>query len=130
MPQNMENIMHYSNSNDEIRKLCTKNNDLETELKKSLNQSKDLIEDVFIEMSLKGKFFRPLLRNKLILATICLYVSLIKTYYHYHCEPILQNQNIQTFMNFILSTLLAELIILIFLNVLSTSVLGMNHPDV
>lgn len=48
MPQNMETIMHYSNSNDEIKKLCTKNNDLETELKKSLNQLKHLIEDIFI----------------------------------------------------------------------------------
>ena len=52
MPENMENVIHNCNSNDEIRKLCSKNNDLEIELKKSLDQ---LIEDVFKELSLKGK---------------------------------------------------------------------------
>ena len=46
MPQNMENVTRNSNSNDEIRKLCSKNNDLEIELKKSLDQPKKLIEDV------------------------------------------------------------------------------------
>ena len=55
MPQNMENVIRNSNSNDEIRKLCSKNNDLEIELKKSLDQPKKLIEDVFKELSLKGK---------------------------------------------------------------------------
>ena len=55
MPQNMENVIRNSNSNDEIRKLCSKNNDLEIELKKSLDQPKTLIEDVFKELSLKGK---------------------------------------------------------------------------
>ena len=40
MPQNMENVIRNSNSNDEIRKLCSKNNDLEIELKKSLDQPK------------------------------------------------------------------------------------------
>ena len=50
----MENVTRNSNSNDEIRKLCSKNNDLEIELKKSLDQ---LIEDVFKELSLKGKKF-------------------------------------------------------------------------
>ena len=34
-----------------------KNNDLETELKKSLDQPKKLIEDVLKELSLKGKKF-------------------------------------------------------------------------
>ena len=57
MPQNMENVKRNSNSNDEIRKLCSKNNDLEIELKKSLGQPKKLIEDVFKELSLKGKKF-------------------------------------------------------------------------
>ena len=40
VPQNMENVIRNSNSNDEIRKLCSKNNDLEIELKKSLDQPK------------------------------------------------------------------------------------------
>ena len=73
MPQNMENVIRNSNSNVEIRKLYSKNNDLEIELKKSLDQPKKLIEDVFKELSLKGKklrFFKQLLRIKLILATI------------------------------------------------------------
>ena len=55
MPQNMENVIRNSNSNVEIRKLYSKNNDLEIELKKSLDQPKKLIEDVFKELSLKGK---------------------------------------------------------------------------
>ena len=55
MPQNMENVIRNSNSNDDIRNLCSKNNDLEIELKKSLDQPKKLIEDVFKELSLKGK---------------------------------------------------------------------------
>ena len=42
--QNMENVIRNSNSNGEIRKLCSKNNDLEIELKKSLDQPKKLIE--------------------------------------------------------------------------------------
>lgn len=65
MAQNMDKIMH--NSNDEIRRLCTKDNDLETELKKSLHQLKELIEDAFKELSQKGKglkFFSLLLRKK------------------------------------------------------------------
>ena len=95
MPQNMKIIMRNSNSND-IIKLCAKNNDLETELKRSLNQPKELIE----------------------------------AYHDYHCKPILRNQNIQSFMNFIPSTVLVELIISIFLNVLSTTALDMHHSDV
>ena len=55
MPQNMENVIRNSNSNDEIRKLCSKNSDLEIELKKSLDQPKRPIEDVFKELSQKGK---------------------------------------------------------------------------
>ena len=43
MPQNMKIIMRNSTSNG-IIKLCAKNNDLETELKRSLNQPKELIE--------------------------------------------------------------------------------------
>ena len=55
MPQNMENVIRNSNSNDEIRKLFSKNSDLEIELKKSLDQPKRPIEDVFKELSQKGK---------------------------------------------------------------------------
>ena len=55
VPQNMENVIRNSNSNDEIRKLCSKNSDLEIELKKSLDQPKRPIEDVFKELSQKGK---------------------------------------------------------------------------
>ena len=55
MPQNMENVIRNSNSNDEIRKLCSKNSDLEIELKKSLDQPKRPIDDVFKELSQKGK---------------------------------------------------------------------------
>ena len=40
MPQNMENVICNYNFNDEIRKLCSRNNDLEIELKKSLDQPK------------------------------------------------------------------------------------------
>ena len=53
--ENMEEIMRNDNSNSEIRKLCEKNSKLETELTKSLDQPKKLMEKVFKELSLKEK---------------------------------------------------------------------------
>lgn len=43
MSENVEKIMCNTNSNDELRKLCEKNSKFENELKKSLNQPKQLL---------------------------------------------------------------------------------------
>ena len=46
------------NSNEEIRKLCSSNKQLEKELKDSLSQPKILTEQVFKSLSLKGSNFK------------------------------------------------------------------------
>ena len=132
MPQNMKNVIHNSNSNDEIRKLCSKNNDLEIELKKSLHQPKKLIEDVFKELSLKGKkieIFQAATWDKIDTCKNTLLNNLDENILTLSLRAILRNLSTQSYMDFTRNTLSAEPIISTYSNVLSSIVLGTNHLD-
>ena len=57
MSEASEKLMVNANSNEEIRKLCQANDSLRTELAESMKQPKKLLEQVFQNLSLKGKNF-------------------------------------------------------------------------
>ena len=54
----MEKLMSKCNSNEEIRKICDENNLFEDSVKKSIQPTKELIEDVLQRLSLKDKPFK------------------------------------------------------------------------
>ena len=132
MPQNMENVICNSNSNDEIRKLCSKNNDLEIELKKSLDQLKKLIEHVLKELPLKGKkfeIFQAATQDKIDTSNNILLNNFDENILTLSLRADFTKSTYPSYMNFTQNTASAETIISTCSNVLSSTVLGTNHLD-